>query len=73
MGAEAIVIGEEVAEAVLEGLLNTVGIEPIVAFFTARLPRERAQALLDAQYNTTRAEVDAEARRELPPPAPGKS
>lgn len=55
------------ATKLVEGIVEEVGIEPIVALIAARTSRDQAIALLDAQYNLQRARVDAEAARELRP------
>ena len=67
-----VALAEKVGLAVVEAVLDAIGVEPILAFIFARTPQDRVQAVLDAQYNAQAARVDAEAERELRPAPAGK-
>jgi hypothetical protein len=53
--------------AVLDALVEQVGIPLVVKWLAAKSPQDQTQALLDAEYAAARAAADAEAAAVLKP------
>jgi len=52
---------EELALALLDVLVEKVGLPLLAKAFAARVPQNQANALLDAEYSAARAAADAAA------------
>ena len=58
---------EVIVVALLETLVQQVGVPLVMKFIATKVPAEQAQALLDAEYAAARVAADAEAAAVLPP------